>query len=65
MLAHIGTPSVPFLPLHFGVSLFKLNKRKKGTLTMKRLLLNLGETSTDGPSKFGTFLFRMPLGKSP
>ena len=31
ILAILGTPVVPFCPFHFGVSLFKLNSRKKGT----------------------------------
>ena len=34
-------PVVPFCPFYFGVSLFKLNGRKKGTLTINGLLGNL------------------------
>ena len=38
----LGTPVVPYSPFHVGVSLLKLNSRKKGTLIIKGLLLNLG-----------------------
>ena len=36
-----GTPVVPFCPFHLGVSLLKLNSRKKGTLIINGLLGNL------------------------
>ena len=39
--AILGTPVVPFCPFYFGVSLFKLNRRRKGTLIMNGLLGNL------------------------
>ena len=39
----LGTPVVPFFPFYFGVSLLKLNSRKKGTLIIMRLLGNLDE----------------------
>ena len=38
----LGTPEVPFFPFQFGVSLLKLNIRKKGTLIIMGLLGNLG-----------------------
>ena len=37
----LGTPVEPFFPFYLGVSLLKLNSRKKGTLFMKGLLGNL------------------------
>ena len=37
----LGTPVVPFCPFNFGVSLLKLNSRKKGTLIINGLLGNL------------------------
>ena len=37
----LGTPVVPFCPVYLGVSLLKLNSRKKGTLVIKGLLGNL------------------------
>ena len=37
----LGTPVVPFSPFYLGVSLLKLNSRKKGTLIIMRLLGNL------------------------
>ena len=37
----MGTPAVPFFLFDFGVSLLKLNSRKKGTLSIKGLLANL------------------------
>ena len=44
MNLQVGTPVVPFCPPNFGVSLvIKLNGRKKGTLTFKGLLGNLGK----------------------
>ena len=36
-----GTPAVPFYPFCLGVSLLKLNSRKKGTLMIRGLLGNL------------------------
>ena len=44
----LGTPVVPFSPFHFGVSLFKLSIRKKGTLIVKQLLGNLVFTDYKG-----------------
>ena len=41
-LEFLGTPVVPFYPFYFGLSLFKQNSRKKGTLIIKGLLGNLG-----------------------
>ena len=38
---NLGTPVVPFCPFYLGVSLLKLNSRKKGTLIIKGLLGNL------------------------
>ena len=38
----LGTPVVPFRPFYLGVSLLKLNSRKKGTLIINGLLGNLG-----------------------
>ena len=38
----LGTPVVHFFRFYFGVSLLKLNMRKKGTLIIKGLLGNLG-----------------------
>ena len=38
----LGTPVVPFYPFYFGVSLLKLNSRKKGILIIGGLLGNLG-----------------------
>ena len=38
----LGTPAVPFCPFYLGVSLLKLNSRKKGTLFIKGLLGNPG-----------------------
>ena len=35
---NLGTPVVPFCPFYLGVSLLKLNTRKKGTLIFKWLL---------------------------
>ena len=40
-LRNLGTPVVPFCPFYFGVSLLKLNSRKKGTLIINGLLGNL------------------------
>ena len=40
--SHLGTPVVPFYTFYFGVSLLKLNSRKKGTLIVMGLLGNLG-----------------------
>ena len=40
----LGTPVVPFCPLYFGVSLLKLNSRKKGTLVIDGLLENLEDS---------------------
>ena len=37
----LGTPVVPGVPFYFGVSLVKLDIRKKGTFVSKRLLGNL------------------------
>ena len=37
----LGTPVVPFVPFYMGVSLVKLNTRKKGILIIKGLLGNL------------------------
>ena len=37
----LGSPVVPMFPFLFGVSLLKLNIRKKGTLIIKGLLGNL------------------------
>ena len=37
---YLGTPVVPFYPLYFGVSFFKLNMRKKGTLSIMWFLGN-------------------------
>ena len=37
----LGTPVVPFYLFYFGVSLFKQNSGKKGTLIIKGLLGNL------------------------
>ena len=37
----LGTPVVGFYPFYFGVSLLKLNSRKKGTLVIMGLLGNL------------------------
>ena len=37
----LGTPVVPFCPFYLGVSLFKPNSRKKGTLIIKGFLGNL------------------------
>ena len=37
----LGTPVVPFFPFYLGVSLLKLNSRKKGTLIIMGLLGNL------------------------
>ena len=37
---------VPFFPFYFGVSLFKLNTRKKGTLILKGLLGKLDNVPT-------------------
>ena len=34
----LGTPVVPFCPFYLGVSLLKLNSRKKGTLIINGLL---------------------------
>ena len=39
--ANLGNPVVPFYPFYLGVSLLKLNSRKKGTLIIKGLLGNL------------------------
>ena len=36
------TPVVPFCPFYFGVSLLKLNSRKKGTLIINEFPGNLG-----------------------
>ena len=38
----LGTPVVPFGPFYSGVSIFKLNIRKKGTLIIQESLGNLG-----------------------
>ena len=38
----LGTPVVPFCPFYIGVSLLKLNSRKKGALITQGLLGNLG-----------------------
>ena len=38
----LGTSVVPFCPFYLGVSLLKLNSRKKGTLVIKGLLGNPG-----------------------
>ena len=40
-LNHLGTPVVPFFPFYLGVSLLKLNSRKKDALIIKGLLGNL------------------------
>ena len=40
----LGTPVAPFSPFYLGVSLWKLNGSKKGTLIIKGLLGNLGTT---------------------
>ena len=40
-LASLSTPVVPFFPFCLGVSLLKLNGRKKGTIIIKGLLGNL------------------------
>ena len=34
-----GTPAVPFFPFYFGVSLFNLNIREKGTIIIMMWLL--------------------------
>ena len=41
LFAHIGSPVVSFFPFYLGVSLLKLNSRKKGTLIFKGLPGNL------------------------
>ena len=45
---NLGTPVVPFYPFCLGVSLFKQNSRKKGSLNIYGLLGNL-ETLTPKP----------------
>ena len=41
MISLLGTPLVPFFPFYSGVSLLKLNSRKKGTLIIMGLRGNL------------------------
>ena len=40
-VAYTGTSLVPFCPSYFGISLLKLNGRKKGTLIINGLPGNL------------------------